>query len=335
MASNIIISKNSGLNDDFWKVDAQVLAAVLYDINNEQSGYDKFVKDVFNEKDSKKYAEKLGSQTALGNFSVVAEGGKPEKDDIREGFSKLIEHAQFGLTVEITRQMKEDAQIDEMKQIVANLGNSYKRSRAEFASLALTSDGEEFTYGGKKFDRTTGDGKALFATDHPGKLDGVAAQSNVFTNAFGEGTKMLNRLANIGRNFKNQSGHTQGYTFDTIVIPCNVPELEDLILRVIRTELMVGNNNNDVNTQKGKWKLIVDPMWEVTDGSQPYILMSSEANKALRGNLFYDRVPLDVLSKVDEESRNLLWNGYTRFSAGFNDWRHVIMGGAKLGTTLE
>ena len=30
--------------------------------------------------------------------------------------------------------------------------------------------------------------KALFATDHPGIKSGVAAQSNVFTNAFGSDT---------------------------------------------------------------------------------------------------------------------------------------------------
>ena len=116
---------------------------------------------------------------------------------------------------------------------------------------------------------------------------------------------MLNRLANIGRNFRNDSGNVQGYTFDTIIIPSNVPRLEDLIKRIIRSDLIVGSNNNDVNTQKGLWNLIVDPMWQVADDAEPYILMSKQANKELMGSMFYDRVPLDVVNWVDNDTRNL------------------------------
>jgi hypothetical protein len=57
----------------------------------------------------------------------------------------------------------------------------------------------------------------------------VAAQANVFTNAFGTDSVMLNKLANVGRNFRNASGIVMGYTFDTIIIPGNTPELEDTI----------------------------------------------------------------------------------------------------------
>jgi len=74
---------------------------------------------------------------------------------------------------------------------------------------------------------------------------------------------MLNRLANILYNYKNQSGIKQGYKADTIVIPSNVPALEDLIRRIIASEQIVNSPNNDINTQKGKWTLIVDPLWEV------------------------------------------------------------------------
>ena len=124
------------------------------------------------------------------------------------------------------------------------------------------------------------------------------------------------------------------YTFDTIIIPSNCYKLEDLIKRIIRSDLIVGSSNNDVNTQKGLWNLIVDPMWQVESG-EPYILMSSEANKEMTGSVFYDRVPLDVKNQVDFDTRNLEWNGYGRMSAGFRDWRHVILGGASAGTTLS
>ena len=63
--------------------------------------------------------------------------------------------------------------------------------------------------------------------------------------------------------------------------------------------------------------------------------MSSEANRELQGNLFYDRVPLDVMDEVQIKTRNLEWSGYCRFSAGFGAWQHVILGGAQVGTTLS
>ena len=186
-----------------------------------------------------------------------------------------------------------------------------------------------FVFEGKTFDATTGDGVALFSTNHAG------SQSNVFTNAFGTDSTMLNRLANIGRNFKNASDKVQGFTFDTIIIPSNTPALEDTIKRIIRSDLVVGSNNNDANTQKGLWNLIVNPCWQVANGKAPYILMSKEANKALDAALFYDRVPLTVRNDIDKDTWNLEWTARARFVPGFRDFRAFIMGGADAGTTLS
>ena len=36
----IVFSKNSGLNDDLWKVEAQVLQAVMNDTDTEKNDYD-------------------------------------------------------------------------------------------------------------------------------------------------------------------------------------------------------------------------------------------------------------------------------------------------------
>ena len=44
----IVFSKNSGLNDDLWKVTAQVLQAVMQDTDSEKSDFDAFVTSVFN-----------------------------------------------------------------------------------------------------------------------------------------------------------------------------------------------------------------------------------------------------------------------------------------------
>lgn len=329
----IIFSKNSGLNDDFWKPTGQVLTSVMQDADQEQSDYDGFVKSVFKATPSKKYAEKASSLTEFGNFDEKAEGATYASQELQQGFNKLIVHSAFGDKFVCTREMKEDGDIDVMKTAAANFVRAAKRTRATFASNALTAQGTTFLYNGKSYDRTTGDGKALFAADHPAIKSSIGTQSNVFTNALGTDAKMLYKLANIGRNFKNQSGVVEGYVFDTIILPSDQPELEDLVDRIIHSSQIVGSGNNDINTQQNKWKKIVDPLWQ-SGASAPYILMSSKANDNKLGNKFYDRVPLDMKNWVDNDTDNLCWSGYLRFGVGFFDWRHVIMGGATTGTTL-
>jgi hypothetical protein len=126
-----------------------------------------------------------------------------------------------------------------------------------------------------------------------------------------------------------------GYNFDTIIIPGNVPDLEDLIKRIIHSHQIVGSDYNDINTQEGIWKLIVDHRWTAAAGKKPYILMSSEAQRELNAGVFFDRVPLDVSNEVLNKSRNLEWSGYARWSAGFNNWSAYLLGGADNGTTLS
>ena len=331
----IIVSKNSNLNDNLWNEWSDQLIAVMQDTDTEKNNADEFVNAVFNVKKSNKFGEKATGLTEFADFEIVGEGQGAVQDDLQEGFSKLIEHKAFMKKFILTAEMAEDSAVDMMKAKAANFVNAYKRSRAQYASNALTSQAATFSFGtATGLDATTGDGKALFATDHPFKK-GTGTQSNVFTNAFGTTSEMLNRLANVGRNFKNSSGIAMGYTFDTIIIPSNCPALEDTVKKIIRTDLMVGSDLNDVNTQKGLWKLVVDPFWQVTDGSEPYILMSSQANKEMLGNLFFDRIPLTMKDEVDVDTHNYIWSGRARFSAGFSNWAHVILGGANEGTTLS
>jgi hypothetical protein len=332
----IIFAKNSGLNDDLWKVNDQIVRAVLQDTDNEKNNDDELVNSIYNVEKSDKFGEKLSSLTEFGNFSIVDEGDAGIQDEIQQGFSKLIQHYQFMKGFTCTAEMNEDGDINSMKTAAANYIRAYKRTRAQYASDALTTEGASFLFGGKTLDKTTGDGKGLFATDHPYAKTGISGtQSNVFTNAFGTTSAMLNKLANIGRNFKNASGNVMGYTFDTIIIPGNAPELEDTVKKIIRTDLMVGSDLNDVNTQKGLWKLIVDHRWICADGTAPYILMSSEANKELQAAMFYDRIPLTVKDWVDNKTANLEWMGRARMSVGYNNWAAFILGGAQSGTELS
>lgn len=339
----ITFSNHGGLNDENWKVIDTTLSAVMQDTDTEKNKEDELVKSLFAVKTSKKFGEKKGSMTEFGNFEIVGEGDSAVEDSLQMGFSKLIEHEQMIKGFSCTRQAKDDGDIDIMKAAARNFVVSYKRTRAQFASDALCGEGATFKFGNKLLDRTTGDGKALFATDHPYKTIG-GTQSNVFTTGLfdkdsdGNYVYSINNLikaTNVGRNFKNQSGNVQGYTFDTIIVPGNAPLIEEGVKRIIRTDGVVGSDFNDYNSQKGLFKLIVNHRWICADPmNAPVILMSSEAQRDKEASVFYDRVPLDVANEVDLKTRNLEWSGYTRMSAGFYTWDHVMMLGAQSGSVL-
>ncbi len=330
----VIFSKRGGMNDSLFKDLEGVATEIVRDIDTDQNNDDQVLEAIFNIKKSKRFGERTGGMTEFDNFEIVGEGEAGKADELQEGYAKLLTHISFIKTFAITKEMVEDGRLDEATEIAKNFTRAYKRSKLEFATQCLVTEGETFMYGSKTLDKTTGDGKGLFATDHPGTKVGVSEQSNVFTNELGDNIDVLNYLSNIGRNFKNESGISNGFTYDTLIIPGNTPDLEETANRIIGTNLVVGSANNDINTQKGKWRLIVNHRWEAAAGKKPFLIMSSEANKALRGNMFYNRVDLHMMNDVDLKTWNLEYSGRTRFSAGFFNWRHIIMGGATTGTTL-
>lgn len=330
-----VISKNGGQNDPFWKDTDTVLKSVINDADMEISDDEQMVKTIYNVEKSTKYAEKIGSITSLPNMQITEEGEPAPTFQTQAGFTKLITHSTFTGQVVCTQEMKEDGMIDQMKNNMRNLVVSYKRTKAELATAAIVTEGLTYTFGGRTLDKTTADGLGLFSTAHIAKVSGIATQSNVFTNELGTTATMLYTLANIGRNFKNDSGQVVGSNFDTIMLPGNTPAMEDTIKKLVSSTLTVGSDYNDINTQKGQWKVIINKRWIAASGTYPYILMASAENKTMRAAMFYNRVGLDIMNDVDINTRNLIWNARARFSCGFNNWRAFILGGATAGTTLS
>lgn len=332
----IIISKGSGLNDDMWKDTGTVVTSWMMDVDKEQTRDDEQVKAIYKVEESNKWAEKSSGVTSMGDFEAVAEGENAPLDSIQQGFAKLIEHTAFMKKLEITAEMKEDNKVQDMMNQVKGFVHAYKRSRAKFGTAALIGGATgSFVFGGKTFDATTGDGLSLFNTAHLGKKAGVATQSNLFSNDLGSNATMLYTLANIGMNFKNDSGEKCGYRFDTIYLPANRPAMIETVARIIGSDLVVGSNNNDINTQKNKWKMVVLTYWDAATGTNPYIIGSSEMQKDFAPSIFYDRIPLTVKDKINTDNFNLEFTGRARMSCGFRDWRHLIMGGVAGGTTIS
>lgn len=346
-----IIIRDNTVNGDMWNEWATLLNAAIMDADAQQNHYDDLVNALANVQKSKRWGEKATTIGGLGDYMTKAEGADADYDYFAEGYAKFIEHITFSKTVSISKEMVDDNQIAEMKSRAINLVQAYKRTRAKLLSQALTTSvglTKTMTFGGKYgIDIGSADNLALFNSAHTLKNSPRATssvlpagaitssvlpavketQSNLFTNALGNNSTMLNRLANIMRNFKDDGGEILGLEADTVIVPGNRPALEDTVKKIIGSDGEIGTNNNDINTQRGKWKLVVDYLWTPVSGN-PYIIMSSEANKSLLATRLYDRTPLDIENEIKTESRNLVYNGFARIGVGFTNWRHVIMAGS-------
>lgn len=338
---SVIIRRSTGLaNNREWDEWATLLDSVIFDSEAQRNNYDDIVSALTIEKNSKRWGEKSITMGGLGDFQAKTEGAAATQDDYEQGYEKFVEHATFALEVEISKELKDDNMIDTARQKTINLVQAYKRTRARLTTQAITGAvgaATSISFNGATIDITTGDGKALFNEAHTLKSVVGTTQCNFFSDVLGSTTVVLNKASNKMRNFKDDKGNVLSFMPDTVILPGNDPEYEDFVKRVIGSDGEVGTNNNDINTQRGKWKYVVDPEWTPTISStnHPIILLSSEAMKALQGTKFYDRTKLDIMTDVDVHSRNLTYNGFARMSITHPNWRHVMMiGSADSSTAL-
>ena len=326
MAEEIVYSKSIGANAPMYGRFEHPIRALIEEESNSWKAKHTVLKTIYNVEDSHKYSETIMAQSTFSTFNSKAEGAKADYDIVTKTFNKTIEHISFGKSFAITREMADDSQIgisSNIKKTAKAFVSAYYRTQNALACKALAdATSASTTFNKQTVDLTTGDELPLFHKAHKNKIDSLKTQSNYFF-APDEKTieQILNALTNKIRNFKDDNEECLSYVADTVIIPCNRPDLETKVKAACGSERTTGSNNNDINVQYGNWSVVVLEGWE-TEGDE-LMVMSSDANKELSGNMFFNRVKLDIRNKIDDETRNFLWNGYCRFGVGFGSWKHI------------
>ena len=299
---------------------------------------------LYNVEKSNRYGETIIGSNEFGIFSATAEGAAAPADTITENYQKFIEHIQFMKEFTITAEMMEDAVSGiaaDAKRRAENFTRAYYKTINKICETALA-NGTSTTVNcaSVDLDLTAPDGLPLFHSTHKWGADSAAngTQSNYFwgdifkkdgeysTEAF---ERALYDLSIKLRSMKDENGEPLGYSADTIILPGNRPMAELIAKKVCGSELAPGNNYNDVNLHFGKWNVVVLPGWQ--SDSDAVMIMSTEANKNLAGNMFFNRIPLTVTNWVDNHTGNYIWNGRCRFGVGFGNYKHILL--AKDSTT--
>lgn len=295
---------------------------------------------LFNVEKSRGFGDTIVGQNEFPEFKATEEGAAAPEVTMQETYKKFIENIQFMQEFNITAKMMEDANYGvaaDAKRRAENFTRAYYRTMHKICEYALA-NGTQTTgsFADATLDLTAPDGKPLFATDHVwGKGTTKGTQTNFFKSedAFSSAEAFEEALSELSvrlRNMKDENGNPMGYTADTIILPGNCGSAERIVKKVCGTDQPMGGTDAAyINTQYGNWRVIVLPTWAIASVTTPEILvMSSEANKNLGGNMFFNRIPLTVRDFVDVHTFNYTWTGRCRFGVGFGAYKHI----AKLTT---
>ncbi len=336
----IVYSKTSGLNNaQIGKLETPIRMVIEHesDLLTAKGG----IRDwLFNVEKSNRFGETIVGSNEFDVFRAVTEGAGAENDDAEETYRKFIEHIQFMKEFTITAEMMEDAAYGlaaDAKRRVENFTRAYYKTQHKICEYVLAHGTETAgRYAGATLDLSCPDGMPLFSKSHTyGGSRGKGTQANLFWgDIFGTGStgrkpscavfeEALGTLAIRLRNMKDENGEVLGYTPDTLILPGNRPLAETVAKKVCGSEGALGNGYNDINLQFGNWNIVILPDWQTEDDR--VMIMSSEANRSLGGNMFYNRIPLTVTSWVDHHTGNYIWNGRCRFGVGFGTYKHILL----------
>ena len=89
--AGITFTEGSGLQDSiFGKSQAPI--RMFLEKRGEAFEQQSMLKELFNMENSNKWAEKMGTMTAMEGFQPVGENGTYPLDSMQEGFDKTLEH---------------------------------------------------------------------------------------------------------------------------------------------------------------------------------------------------------------------------------------------------
>ena len=324
----------SGLNDSIFGKSIAPIQLFL-EKRGEAFEQESIVDKLFQMGTDNSWGGKMTTMTAMDGFKPVGELGPHPADNMQEGYSKIYEHMVWKDRFSISREAVDDSKLMDLKQKPAAFVTGYYRTRERFGAALFGNaiqGRSSMDFAGVSFDTKVADGQNLFSKNHPGMVS-KKTQSNLFADAFSNDALMAAETEM--QNFKGDNDELLDVVPDTILIP-NDYELKKAVFAAIGADKDPATANNGFNYTFGRWNVII---WAelnrfLASGTKPWLLLSQAYNDEKVGAFWRDRVKLEVSSYIDRDTNANVWDGYARFTAGFNDWRFAAVGGISGGTQL-
>lgn len=245
----------------------------------------------------------------MGLAQMKQEGGASGFDNAAgQRWVYNAETYEVALSYAITRKaIRDNLYKSEFKPTALGLGKAFKEFW-EIQSFNVFNNGT--TYDAS----IVGDGKALFATDHP--IDGATAANRFATDLDLNESSLMQAIKNIRTNWVDERGlKISGRAKrDGLMVPV---ALMDVAERITKTELRPGTADNDVNAVRSVEGGVVDYFVcdYLTSNYAWFVLSQNEGLK------FFERDPYETDMWVDNITDNLIVKAYQRAQPTYTDWR--------------
>lgn len=270
----------------------------------EYKRYENQHEEIFETENSDRSFEEDQKLSGFGAAAVKKEGAAIAYDDAQEAWTSRYTHETIALGFAITEEAIEDNLYDSLS---ARYTKALARAMAytkQIKAASILNNGFDSNYPG-------GDGKELFATDHPLIGGGTNANEPAVASDLNE-TALENAVIEIS-NWTDERGLLIAARPVKLVIP---PALQFVATRILETELRVSTADNDVNALKRN--SAIPGGWAVNNyltDSDAWFLKTDIPN----GLKHFVRSPLKNGMDTDFDTGNYRYKARERYSFGWSD----------------
>jgi len=275
----------------------------------EYANYENQHVEIFEIENSDRAFEEEVMLSGFANAAVKAEGSAVTFDNANETFTSRYTHETVALAFAITEEAVEDNLYDSIaKRYTKALARSMAQTKQIKAANVLN-NGFNSSFPG-------GDGKELFADDHP-TVSGGTQRNELATAADLSETSLEQAMIDINA-FKDERGLKIAARGVKMIIPS---ELQFTAERILKSPARVGTADNDLNALASKGMLpqgyVVNNFLTDTDA---FFIKTDIPN----GLKMFNRAGIKTAMEGDFDTGNMRYKARERYSFGFSDWRGMF-----------
>lgn len=260
--------------------------------------------ELFNEESTDRPYEDSMSLVGLEPFQQFGEAENIPIRKAKEGFKTRILQNKWGLGYGVTREFVDDNYYNVIQRYPEWLARS-ARATKETVAASIFNLGFSAAIPG-------GDGKPLFATDHPMYGAGGGSQANTFTTGRALSATALREALIAMRRTTDDVGIFSPVQPAILLVP---DWLEDRAHEILRTPTVPYSADNTINVLANKGLQVVT--WSYLNDEDNWFLL---APKNQTGLVIYQRDAMEHFMVDRPENETSVYYARERYGLGFTDW---------------
>jgi hypothetical protein len=274
----------------------------------EYANYENQHLEIFDVENSDRAFEEEVMLSGFANAAVKSEGAAVTFDTAQEAFTSRYTHETVALAFALTEEAIEDNLYD-------TIATRYTKALARSMANTKQIKGANVLNNGFNSSFPGGDGKELFATDHPSQSGDQ--RNELATSADLSETSIEQALIDIAA-FTDERGLKIAARGVKMIIPS---ELQFTAERIMKSPARVGTADNDLNAIASKGMIpqgyVVNNFLTDTDA---FFIKTDVPN----GLKMFERAAIKTAMEGDFDTGNVRYKARERYSFGFSDWRGIF-----------